>query len=132
MQKKSQLSCEFELAYNQKTSKSDDIPMKQFYFALTLPVTLLILAGCQEKKADPDTLDGKTLYNTYCADCHHSDGGGSFLEGIPANRYTSMSEKELITLIRHGKAQMADMPNFTNLSQQQARSIAKYLREELK
>lgn len=95
---------------------------------------LLLLAlgpvGC-DHEPEAGTTDGKELYNYYCAGCHGENGKGSFLEGIPANRTTELTEAQITELILHGKSQMPDMPSFHLLSQQQAGNIAKYLTRSL-
>ncbi len=97
---------------------------------LLAPIALALLSGCSGEPA-ADSTDGKVLYNHYCADCHKADGSGSFLEGVPANRETAMSEAQLVRVILHGKASMPNMPNFGHLSEEQAKAIAVYVHEEL-
>ncbi|MBR9885665.1 MAG: cytochrome c [Oceanospirillales bacterium] len=97
---------------------------------LALSLTMLLMSGC-ESKPDANAVDGETLFNYYCAGCHKESGKGSFLEGIPANRATTMSESEVTRLIMHGKANMQNMPSFSHLSEQQARNIAQHLLRRL-
>ncbi|GGC01978.1 hypothetical protein GCM10011352_30200 [Marinobacterium zhoushanense] len=93
---------------------------------LALSLMALAIAGC-DQELDANTTDGKELFNYHCAGCHKESGTGSFLEGIPANRTTQLTEKQVTQLILHGKSQMPDMPAFSQLSEQQARNIAQYL-----
>lgn len=99
--------------------------------ALALPLIVTGVVGCDHEPKANNT-DGKELYEYYCAGCHKENGEGSFLEGIPANRTTRLTEAQITELILYGKSQMADMPSFELLSEQQAGNIAEYLTHTLK
>lgn len=100
------------------------------FFALML-ISLAVSACDGKQEPGSNSTNGMELFNYYCAGCHKESGNGSFLEGIPANRTTKLTEAQVTQLIRHGKAQMPDMPSFAHLSEQQARNIAQYLLRKL-
>ncbi|GAA0788921.1 c-type cytochrome [Marinobacterium sediminicola] len=92
-------------------------------------VTAFGLSACGND-APSASASGAKLYNYYCADCHHADGAGSFLEGVPANRTTNLNEAQLVRLILHGH-EGSKMPVFSQLQEEQAERIAQYLLQEL-
>ncbi len=91
--------------------------------ALTLPLT-----GCSDvNDYKPDAgLDGKTLFSQACADCHGDSGAGKFgfLLKIAG---TDESTEEVVEKINKGGF---IMPAFPNISQEEAQSIALYLKGE--
>lgn len=99
-------------------------------FRFLLPALVLSLFGCSSEP-DSANLDGKELYNYYCAACHKESGEGSFLKGVPANNQTQLSESQIAQLILQGHPELPDMPTFSHLSQDQAKAIAAYLRKQL-
>ncbi|MBV1787993.1 cytochrome c [Marinobacterium sp. D7] len=99
---------------------------------VALPLITLAVSACDgQQEPGSNSTNGMELFNYYCAGCHKESGNGSFLEGIPANRTTKMTEAQVTQLILHGKTQMPDMPSFSQLSEQQARNIAQYLLRKL-
>ena len=94
-----------------------------------------IVAGCS---SEPDEearaqMDGKALFESFCADCHGKKGEGKFLHGIPPNRHTEKSVTEVVRQIRegsnHAKHPMPPMPQITP---EEAHKISKYLIDTLK
>lgn len=102
--------------------------MKRLFSSLLAVV--LILSGCSTE-VDNETLTGQQLYEAYCASCHKVNGTGSFLEAIPANRNTALSEKEIIALILGHDSRAEKMPDFNFLTADQAKRVAVYLKQEL-
>ena len=88
------------------------------------------LAACSEQSL-PKNANGKQLFEHYCSECHNKSGKGDFLSGIPANKNTQMTERQIIRLIRYGKADKPNMPTFSQISQQDATLIAGYLVDQL-
>lgn len=103
--------------------------MKRWELPALIVAVSALLTGCGEDPMAEDA-SGKALYNHYCARCHHKDGVGDFLRGVPANRTTLLSERQLVSLIRYGHAG-EKMPSFAELSEEQAERIADYLLNEL-
>ena len=89
----------------------------------------MLLVGCGNDSL-PSAASGEELFGHYCAECHHSDGSGSFLEGVPANRNTRMNEQQVVELILYGHEDTS-MPVFKQLEPLQAELIAQHLLGEL-
>ncbi len=96
------------------------------FFAIGL--LALTLTGCSDvNDYKPESgLDGKTLFSQACADCHGDSGGGKFgfLLKIAG---TDESTEEVVEKINQGGT---FMPSFPNISQEEAQSIAHYLKGE--
>ncbi len=92
---------------------------------------LSLFSGCTSKNDQPTT--GKELYGYYCAPCHTESGAGQFLRGIPPLIQNKMLNPKPLspTQIRHkikgGPSPDRKMPSFTNISDDQAKLIAKYI-----
>ena len=85
------------------------------------------------KATEVVALDGKQLYQSYCASCHKADGAG--VEGIfPAlakNQLVIGDPKPLIELLLQGKASSNGaqaMPSFSFLDNREAAEILTYIR----
>jgi mono/diheme cytochrome c family protein len=91
---------------------------------LVLICLLGALSGCT--RTEPE-MDGKALYEKYCARCHKSTGKGNFLLGVPPNKNTQLSYWEIKNKIRNGSGKHSKMPTFKHLSDAQAGLIANYL-----
>lgn len=103
--------------------------------ALAGIVGLLALAGCDrvDTHDHPQLKTGEQFYHHHCASCHRRSGDGSFLEGIPAVKYTPMKIREIVEHIRgHGRADDTRMPAFSDMSQYEARRVAVYVRLQLR
>lgn len=94
-----------------------------------LPALLtLLLSGCSDDSPPQTTsTDGEELYSLNCARCHKKDGSGDFLKGIPANKRTALLEEQVVLLIRQGDPSRPEMPQFPNLTEEQASAIVDYL-----
>jgi mono/diheme cytochrome c family protein len=73
-------------------------------------------------------MSGEALFDEFCADCHGSSGGGSFLQGVPANRNTELNYWEVKIKIKHGSGEDSDMPVFKELTDSEVSKIASYLK----
>lgn len=85
------------------------------------------------KATEVVALDGKQLYQSYCASCHKADGAG--VEGVfPAlakNPWVSGDPKPLIELLLQGKTSANGaqaMPAFSFLDNREAAEILTYIR----
>ncbi len=94
---------------------------------------LVILFGCSEENSQPTT--GRELYEYYCAACHGESGAGQFLRGIPPliqNKFLKtvpLTPSQVKHKIQGPEQPGRKMPSFTNISDNQARQIALYIRE---
>lgn len=93
------------------------------------------LVGCSEEKAtNPEQAAaiarGSALFIANCQECHPRTGRGDYLKRIPATLLTRRSEQELVAWIQ-GSDKHREMPNFTNLSDQEKRDLASYLFNEV-
>lgn len=96
--------------------------------ALCLP----LLGGCMDDKPK-SSASGESLFNHYCANCHQQSGTGSFLEGVPANRDTKLTQQEVVNLVLYGREDKPGMPQFRDqLTPTQAKKVAEHLLETLK
>ncbi|GLQ32270.1 c-type cytochrome [Litoribrevibacter albus] len=84
----------------------------------------MLLSGCS--KPD-DEMNGKELYESYCAKCHKSSGKGNFLLGVPDNRGTNLSYWEIKVMITRGSENHKKMRKFKHLTDTQAGLIAAYV-----
>lgn len=96
-------------------------------------VSTLALASCgknKEKAVDPAEQQaiarGQALFSTHCIECHPRSGRGDYLKRIPATLLTRRSEAELVKWIQ-GSDKHREMPNFTNLSEQEKHDLASFL-----
>ncbi len=96
----------------------------KFSLAITLA---FILNGCGAD--DPARMKkGDELYSYYCKDCHLKSGLGAFYENLPKER-TKMQDYEIVLMIKHGYSSGHQMPVFTQLSDEQADALARYVVE---
>jgi len=98
-------------------------------------VCALVSTGCDRGDVHdhPQLKTGEALYNHHCAACHQHTGGGAFLDGIPAVKYTPMKIREIVDHIRgHGRPDDTRMPQFSDMSVHEAQKIAVYIRLELR
>ena len=98
---------------------------------LATALTTVTLAGCSDsRREDPDQaasiVRGETLFQDNCARCHPRSGRGDYLKRIPATLLVRRSEAELIEWIQ-GSDKHREMPNFTDLSEEQKLDLASYL-----
>lgn len=96
---------------------------------------VLILAGCDrvDNHDHPHLKTGEEFFNHHCASCHGRAGGGNFLDGIPAVKYTPMKISEIVDHIRgHGRDGDTRMPQFSDMSVHEAERIAVFIRLELR
>jgi mono/diheme cytochrome c family protein len=101
-------------------------------YLLPIPAALVLAACSSGDEAVPQAHTPAELYAFYCADCHQDSGEGSFLRGVPALRYTTLSYRELAEFIRgHHRAEASRMPEFSAMSEQHAEQVAIYVRREL-
>lgn len=90
-------------------------------------ILVSILAGCGAD--DPVRMKkGDELYSYYCKDCHLKSGIGAFYENLPKER-KKMQDYEIILMIKHGYSPGHQMPIFTQLSDEQADALARYVVE---
>ncbi len=80
-----------------------------------------------ESKAE---LNGKSLYERYCADCHHKDRIGTSAPPLLPVFLKRMSDERLKTIIKNSLPQTL-MPKFDFLSDSQIEAIVTYLRQPL-
>jgi len=95
----------------------------------------LILTGCDRVDVHdhPQLKTGEEFYDHHCASCHNRTGGGAFLDGIPAVKYTPMKISEIVDHIRgHGRDGASRMPQFSDMSVYEAERIAVFIRLELR
>lgn len=97
---------------------------------LVLTGAAVFLTACGNDSV-PEDASGEALYGLYCASCHRADGSGSFLDGVPPNRTTSLSEQSIVQLITRGH-EGKEMPVFDTLSEEQAKRITRYLLDNIK
>ena len=96
-------------------------------------LVLVLLYGCSEEKSQPKT--GRELYEYYCAACHGESGAGQFLRGIPPliqNKFLKtlpLTPSQVKHKIQGSEQPGRKMPSFTNISDNEARLIAHYIRE---
>lgn len=99
--------------------------------------TLLIfsLFGCSENKPEEkrdlkSIQAGAVLFTKNCSECHPRTGRGHYLQRIPVTLLTRRSQQELMTWIE-GRDAHREMPSFTHLSEEERRSLANYLHNEI-
>lgn len=97
----------------------------------------LLLTGCGENNsAAPDPAlqqrikEGQALFMDKCDRCHPRSGRGDYLKRIPATVLTRRSEIELVKWIE-GSDKHREMPNFTELTEEQKLALASYLLSQL-
>ena len=73
---------------------------------------------------------GESIFTQYCSACHERRGRGDYLKNIPANMLTRRSEAELMTWIQ-GSDKHREMPNFTQLSDDERRQLSMYLLSQI-
>ena len=98
---------------------------------LLLILSVLLLNGCLSEKSGNELGEDATpaeLFSTYCADCHKKSGKGNFLEGIPPNRSTKLSDKSIIGLITKGNHAYPKMVVYPRMSKENAQKIVDHLR----
>ena len=93
---------------------------------ISLLLTLGLMAGaCHDESAShPDQAEGAVLFEKNCKRCHGIEGKGSFFKGVPPNRTTRLSKKQIADLITKGSPAFPEMPKFEKLSRGQALLIA--------
>ncbi len=97
---------------------------KNVFLLTVVSACLIALTACGK---DPKELEtGKELFEYYCAGCHGVDGKGVFLKGIPPNRDTDMSKKQIMHKMKEGTG--GRMPVFENLTPEETKKIATYLK----
>lgn len=90
--------------------------------ALCLISTFLI--GCGEK--DPSRLKtGEELYSYYCMDCHKKENLGGYFENYP-KKARPLKDYEIVLIIKYGYSNGHSMPVFSQLSDAQADTVARY------
>lgn len=97
-----------------------------------LPLLLFIaiwIGGCEQQQPS----GGKALYNYHCAGCHAEEGTGKFLKGVPPVAYSEKSVSEMVAWMRGHRPNVENsrMPVFSDLTPEQLREIAVYLRQQL-
>ncbi len=98
--------------------------IKSTVLLIVAAIGLVALTACGK---DPKALKtGKELFEYYCAGCHGVDGKGLFLKGVPPNRDTTMSKKQIMHKMKEGKG--GRMPVFENLTDEETKKIATYLK----
>ena len=97
---------------------------KNMVLSVVVSACLVAITACGK---DPKALKtGKELFEYCCAGCHGVDGKGAFLKGVPANRDTDMSKKQIMHKMKKEKG--GRMPVFENLTAEEAKKIADYLK----
>jgi mono/diheme cytochrome c family protein len=97
---------------------------KNVISSVLISICLVALAACGD---DPSKLKtGKQLFEHYCSGCHGVEGKGIFLKGVPSNRDTGMSEKQVMHKMTEGDG--GRMPVFENLTPEESKKIAEYLK----
>ncbi len=98
--------------------------IKNVVLLVVVAICMAVLTACGK---DPKELKtGKELFEYYCAGCHGVDGKGLFLKGVPSNRDTDMSKKQIMHKMKKGDG--GRMPVFENLTAEEAKKIADYLK----
>jgi mono/diheme cytochrome c family protein len=88
---------------------------------------LLMLVACNDDAHNHPSLEsGQQLFDYHCAGCHHKNGNGNFLKGIPANIGTGLVEWQLVHKMKQGESN-SKMPVFKSMSKQEAAKIAEYI-----
>ena len=106
----------------------------QWYKTL-LTSGLLLIAACSDEKPrvelDPELVArGEALFGELCAECHPRSGRGDYLKRIPATLLTRRSEQALMDWIA-GTDEHREMPAFDQLSEDERRALATYLRSQI-
>ncbi|MET0065389.1 MAG: cytochrome c [Candidatus Thiodiazotropha sp.] len=92
-------------------------------------VLMMTLHGCSEDAHDhPDLVSGEQLFNYHCAGCHKVAGIGNFLKGIPSAKDTYLTQLEIAHKVKTVQENSSKMPNFPNMSDEEARKIAAYVK----
>ena len=101
----------------------------------SISVFLLIVAvtGCQQQYPQ-----GKSLYLTYCANCHMEDGTGlgSWIPPLNGSDYLQISRSNVPCIIRYGSSggntvngilYKQPMPSFRNLNEVELSNLINYI-----
>jgi mono/diheme cytochrome c family protein len=93
---------------------------------------LLIACSQEDHHGHPQLKTGQQLYVHHCAPCHQVAGGGTFLQGVPPVKDTSMSYRQMTDHIRGAdRADGSRMPEFSTMPRAEAGRIARYIRAGL-
>ncbi len=76
------------------------------------------------------TQEGKTLYNQYCASCHHNQRIGNIGPPLIPSFLKKYKGNTLIEKIKNGFPQ-TQMPNFEHLSEEQLKQIVTYIKSPI-
>ena len=88
------------------------------------------MSGCSKDTHDhPDLVTGKQLFNYHCSGCHKNTGKGKFLKGVPSNKDTVLSSKQIIHKIKTNNGDKVKMPSFPQMSEAEAVAIVSYLKQ---
>lgn len=93
---------------------------------LILFLVLMLVACNDDAHNHPSLESGQQLFEYHCAGCHHDNGKGNFLKGIPANIGTGLVEWQLIHKMKQGESN-SKMPVFKSMSKSEASKIAEYI-----
>jgi len=104
--------------------------------ALILPAALLLTACGADNHPESSagqqaSIDrGQALFMSHCDECHPRSGRGDYLKRIPVTVLTRRSSAELVAWIE-GSDKHREMPNFTNLTEEEKKDLANYLLDQL-
>jgi mono/diheme cytochrome c family protein len=110
--------------------------MDHKYFLKALLLIAPLTACTPEEPASSAAQDnalvgrGAELFKDNCSECHTRGGRGDYLNKIPATLLTRRSENELMAWIQ-GSEKHREMPNFTNLNDEERQALAAYLLSQL-
>lgn len=98
-----------------------------------LGMVIIVIAsmGCLQR-TDPNFLQGKELYKTYCVACHGVNGGGVLYPKSALNNdvFVTGEPKEVIAVILFGREGAGTMPGWKmTLNDQQVAAVATYIRQ---
>ncbi len=105
------------------------------WFKVLLASGLLFTVACSEEKPrvepDPELVaQGEVLFREFCTECHPRSGRGDYLKRIPATLLARRSEQELMDWIA-GTDEHREMPAFGQLTENERRALATYLRSQI-
>ena len=95
--------------------------------ALTSVLLLMatLISGCNEEIPPERMKSGADLYNYYCKNCHMLKGPGAEMEHYSGDQ--AMKPYKVMLLIKFGSnTTKHSMPQFTQLSDEQAGAVADY------
>jgi mono/diheme cytochrome c family protein len=95
---------------------------------LLFMMVMSISSGCSQDQHDhPNLATGEQLFNFHCAECHGVQGTGKLINGTPAIILTKKGPGEITTYITTETGHERDMPVFSTMPADEAKSITDHL-----